>query len=108
MVDFLSRHWTLLVGAAAWLFGVLQNRWHAAQENAAMSWPSAMGIIEASEVCERESKSNTWYEVELRYSYKVEGEYYSGRYKRKFDDEESADAFAKGMQGSPITVRYQT
>jgi len=74
------------------------------RERAADSWSTVEALVE-SNVVDRGFEAGVW-QVDIRYSYCIEGEYFSGALVRRFTDKYSADRYAsKFHQASKIHVR---
>jgi Protein of unknown function (DUF3592) len=74
------------------------------RERAADSWGTVEGLVESNDV-NRGFEAGIW-QADIRYSYKVEGEYFSGALVRRFTDKHYADQYAaKFPKGSNIHVR---
>ncbi len=97
--DFWEGYWiygvALAIGAAVWLVREARSR-------AAQSWPIADGTVEFTMVREEGFGEGHRYIPEVHYSYKVEGEFYSGAH--VVDGDADFDAFPKG---SRVIVHYK-
>jgi hypothetical protein len=68
----------------------------------AQSWPLTQGTLWQSNV---RIQDKSWV-GELIYSYKVEGEYYSGTHLLKARSEKKAEALVEAWKGRMLLVRY--
>ena len=80
---------------------------NAIREHRAANWATADGSVTTTNVKVIRADHNELALAELGYSYRVDGEYYSGYYKRQFVDEQEAWTFADESQGKPVLVRYR-
>ena len=91
------------VAAAATLEYRSWRKWREAE-----SWPTTMATIETKEVRRVQTgKSPQHFVAELAYSYSVEGEFYSGFYKKPFDSEIDAWEFADSLSGKSVPIHYK-
>jgi hypothetical protein len=112
----IERHFLIIFGFLAVAFGagLVQFYWRRLRRNRAIHWPLAEGRVEVADVGER-----AWWDlaiefqgrsprniVALGYSYSVAGTVYSGTYKRAFEDEDEAWAFARKFKGCAVSVQY--
>lgn len=70
------------------------------------SWPTTSGTIEVANVREVRTRSSHYFIVEMAYSYRINGEYYSGRFTKNFDSEAEAWDYAEAVKGHVAPVRY--
>ena len=91
----------LIVGGAA-----AAKRWFIRQR--AESWSQANGRIETGEVTGIRSypEWKSSFTAVVNYSYSVNGEWYAGELKQKFNDEQKAWEFVDQRKGKEILVRY--
>ena len=68
----------------------------------AQSWPLTQTTLWQTDV---RTQDKRWV-GELTYSYKVEGEYYSGTHLRKARSEKKAEALVEAWKGRMLVVRY--
>lgn len=74
------------------------------------SWPTTMATVESKEVSRVQTEKSSYnyhFVVELAYSYSVQGEFYSGYYKRPFDSEIDAWEFADSLTGKSVPIHYK-
>ena len=69
-------------------------------------WPRIEATVETSGVREIRSRDSHYFVAELAYSYVVDGDYYSGRFGRDFQDEAAAWNYADRMRGAKAMVHY--
>ncbi len=95
--------WSLLflTAVALWLFIKRLPAWFRTVRGA--SWPIAEGSIESTTVSAFAEQSL----AQIAYSYRVEGERYSGYYARQFADEQDAWDYIGSLKQQPIFVRYR-
>jgi hypothetical protein len=67
------------------------------------AWPRTTGIVESAEP--QPIGKSAWV-GELRYSYQVDGEYYSGLHQTETGSQEEAEAAVEGWKGKSVAVRY--
>jgi hypothetical protein len=95
------------VGAAGW--GWWQQRRHAEMLAASESWPVHRARVVWAQVTDRQSGGEdgpSYWEGVLTYSYTVPGqELEVGEYRKRFHDEEEADAWARGLRDTFVDVR---
>jgi hypothetical protein len=111
-----EQHFLIVFGLLALAFGagLVQFYWRRLRRNRAIHWPLAEGRVEVADVGER-----AWWDltigfqgrsprniVALGYSYSLAGIIYSGIYKRAFEDEDEAWAFARKFKGCAVSVQY--
>jgi hypothetical protein len=87
-------------------FGLLD--WRELTVFTAGSWPVSKGKIEFGTVtAERIHYVLVIYVSDVSYSYAVDGEYYSGHFKRSFFRKSSAEKFVDERKGKDVSVRYR-
>jgi len=85
-------------------------RWIA--ERRAEGWPSTVGRIDAVDADKASrwsmhvqgSKANV---AEIHYSYRIDGNWYTGQYRRDFRGAKDADEFIRDLRGMTVKVHYQ-
>lgn len=70
------------------------------------SWPLISATIESIDVREVNRRSSHCFVAETGYSYRVNGEYFSGRYSCEFSEESEAWRYANSERGRAILIRY--
>jgi len=93
----------IAAGAGLWLRSRLRKR-------AAVGWPMAQGKVLWATVSFQGGgdPASSRYVAQVRYTYVVQGEAYSGDYKRSFMWRDSADTWAGAFQtGRQLIVRYK-
>jgi len=97
--DFLARYWIYLA-----VFGILAGGWlvREVRSRAAQSWPTVDGTVESTMV-RVEGYGRSQREIaEVNYSYKVEGDFYSGAHVASSEDE-----FEEFPRESRVVVHYK-
>jgi hypothetical protein len=79
--------------------------WEKLKTLGARSWPMSQGKIESVTVIPYHVRYFTYYEAQLAYSYSVDGEYYSGFYKKFFLRESSANRFTDALREKSAFIR---
>lgn len=75
-----------------------RNRW--------MTWPIAYGVVEKTETGFSGRATFPW-DALIRYSYTVNGQHYSGSYRRRFCSSEEAREFLSGfLHGATVPVHF--
>jgi len=101
--------------ALAAMIGIWAKQFHEWQKRRKSSaWPTATGRIEAAEVPAQKKILGLTLSpakrrpcpAELRYSYLLQGQNYSGTSRRDLPDLDAANDFVRDLQGLPVTVRY--
>ena len=77
----------------------------------AANWPITQGVIENGDVSTIRSQSRYFDHLEnatatLGYSYRVNGEYYSGYHTETFNDEQKAWTYVDALRGQAVQVSY--
>lgn len=93
----------VIAAVAVYLIGRAMKR------SQARTWPMEQGRVESTAVRLEGSSTQQAYYAEVRYSYTVQGQSYSGQLRRRFMRKGSADKWIAGYaQGRPLTVRYNS
>lgn len=99
----------VLYGTGATVWGWLKRRKHAEMLAASESWPVYRGRVVWTQVTDGQSEGEdgpSYWEGVLTYSYTVPGqELEVGEYRKRFQDEEEADAWARGLRDTFVDVR---
>lgn len=98
--------YAVLVVALVVLRVVLRARSNSKFKGAA-SWPLTESTVEFVDVLAEGGRRNRHYVGELAYSYCVEGHYYSGFYRRRFQTEKDARAFVESFRGKNVPVQFK-
>lgn len=98
----------IVIGMLAGATSVFRLWW---RRRHAESWYQVQGNVEQARVSGWNAVSDVGVPrenltVELLYSYKVNGEWYSGSVRHAFSDENDAHRFADQYRGKPVLVRY--
>jgi hypothetical protein len=72
------------------------------------SWGAAMGTVESKEVKADQHQGGLLspYELQIAYSYRAGGDWYSGFDSRRFDRESEAEKGGLALRGQSVFVRY--
>lgn len=70
------------------------------------TWPVVEGRIENCDVREIRTRSSHYFVAEAAYSYRVEGEYYSGRFSREFAQESEAWDYVSSIRNALVQVKF--
>ena len=73
----------------------------------AQDWPSARGTVVSCDVKTYHGRFSDYAVGVLGYSYTVNGEYYSGYFRRQFSDEQAAWSFVDSRRDLAVIVRYK-
>jgi len=77
------------------------------KRRASRSWQLATGTVESAKVrYEGDSVLTKRWILDTSYSYRVNGDWYSGFGEDRFETEEEADAAASGLKHRPLAIRY--
>ena len=101
--------WMIYLWLAFFLAGWLLSSWRWFRRRQAAGWPIADGKIETTNVSKPNfslTKKRGYYYAELRYSYSISGNVYSGVYKHELPTQAAADDFVRDLNGKAIAVRY--
>lgn len=71
----------------------------------ARGWPVVQGIVDSAWVQEYSGKRHRWM-ARLDYSFLVRQKRYTGRYSRRFDDEEDARDWVRDLAGKPLLIHH--
>src|SRR5438309_8664731 len=97
---FLALFGIALLVAATW-----PGPWRFVRFSNSSNWPMMPATVEEAGVHAHHGRSSTTYRAEVVYSYKVGGEYYSGRYTTDSFSEEDANAVAnKYTKGARMQI----
>lgn len=104
--------WFVFVWLALTAAGFVKPLWRRLKRSRAQNWSSAPGRIELVDarqpkvlfffVPSKDSSAN--HLAELKYSYSLEGNSFTGRYEREFPTEWEAWEFLRDLQGKSVTV----
>jgi hypothetical protein len=78
--------------------------WQWWRVNGWRSWPCVDGEIQTADVREMPSRAGSYFVVDLGYSYKVDGEYYSGHLE---ETKPEPYEYAHAMKDTPVVVHYK-
>ena len=99
-----------VLGLASLLIGLWLFRRVRALGRAALSWPSASGVVKASEIADYKTKGGRQFMAKVTYDYAVDGQTFSGdrlRFGHYAGAKAAAEAdAAKYPVGAPVEVRY--
>ncbi len=90
------------------IFGValglaaIQKLWTGWRTSRTQTWPITYGQIVSSEA----SKSDQNFILKVHYKYRIDGEPYSGEFKKKFEDMDQAELWADALRDKQIAVHY--
>ncbi len=99
-LSFLALFGIALLVAATW-----PGPWRFARFSDSSNWPMMPATVEEVTVQAHYGRSSTTYRAEVVYSYRVGGEYYSGRYTTdSFSEEEANAVVSKCPKGSAMQV----
>jgi hypothetical protein len=93
----------LAVGVVSLVSGAVEL----ARRRMAVNWPTTSGRVELAHARFEQNGRESYWVGELGYSYKVEGERYSGYYYKTFRSEQRASDFVAGWNGVEVPVRYR-
>lgn len=94
--------------AALFIFNLyfrLKQRGYDARYLLSQNWPTISATVVGGSVQSGGDQSQFF--SEFSYSYQIEGQYYSGYYRRVFGDEQRAWDFVDGMKDKTVVVRYK-
>lgn len=103
LAPFAGAFHPLIAVAAGATLVLMRQWWQRVRESRAAMWPSAPGEVQAVEI--RKSQHGCW--ALVTYRYYARGEYRYGKYRRPFRRRAAAEAFAQGLRGRSIQVRFQ-
>jgi hypothetical protein len=104
--------WIIWVWLVLLLVGWIKPAWRWLTNWQANSWPSVTGQIESVDVNEpkgffglKTSRSTTCF-AEIAYSYRVDGNTYTGQNRREFGDEDEAWEFLRDLKDKAVAIQY--
>lgn len=103
--------WVVWVWLAFLLAGAVKPMWRRIKSRLANSWPSVTGKIESVDVNEPKkflgmtTSQTPRYFAEITYSYRVDGNTYTGLNRREFGDQDEAWDFLRELKGKAVAVQ---
>jgi len=112
--DPASWPWTVYVWVALLIGGWAKGLYDLYRRKQSTTWPTTTGRIQAAEIPPPRTflgltlapAGRSQVTGELRYSYSVEGQNYSGKLKRQLPNREAAEEFIRDLVGKPVEVHY--
>ncbi len=83
-----------------------ERGWQWLRRRAARNWPLAEARVHSAEWRQPRTGTNRYFLADVAYSYVVNGQYYSGYYRRSFSDRDSAATWVEQVRGRALQVRY--
>ena len=77
------------------------------RDRRAQTWPAARGSVVSCDVKTYHGRFSDYAVGVLGYSCEVNGEYYSGYFRRQYNDEQTAWTFVDSRRDTPVVVRYK-
>src|ERR1700744_2009101 len=103
--------WLIYVWLGFTVIAALPQAWRWLRNKQAAEWPIASGRIDSAVVSKPGfmlSSKRMPYRGELKYSFTLAGENYSGKYTRAFYSESEAETFIYGLEGQSVPIRYNS